>query len=78
MDLSFLAPVGAVIALLFAFYNAMKVKKADEGSEKVRELSKSISQGANAYLKRQYKTVIIFFFHKIPLINAFFSRSFVY
>ena len=61
MDLSFLAPVGAVIALLFAFYNAMKVKKADEGSEKVRELSKSISQGANAYLKRQYKTVIIFF-----------------
>ncbi len=61
MDLSFLAPIGAVIALLFAFYNAMKVKKADEGSEKVRELSKSISQGANAYLKRQYKTVIIFF-----------------
>ena len=61
MDLSFLAPVGAVIALLFAFYNAMKVKKSDEGSEKVRELSKSISQGANAYLKRQYKTVIIFF-----------------
>ena len=61
MDLSLLAPIGAVIALLFAFYNAMKVKKADEGSEKVRELSKSISQGANAYLKRQYKTVIIFF-----------------
>ena len=61
MDLSFLAPVGAVIALLFAFFNAMKVKKADQGSEKVRELSKSIKDGANAYLKRQYKTVIIFF-----------------
>ncbi len=61
MDLSLLAPVGAVIALVFALYNAMKVKKADQGSEKVRELSKSIAQGANAYLKRQYKTVIIFF-----------------
>ena len=57
MDLIWIAPVGALIALLFAVYNAYKVKRADQGNEKVRELSGIIRQGANAYLKRQYRTV---------------------
>ena len=61
MDLIWIAPVGALIALLFAGYNAFKVKRADQGNEKVRQLSGIIKQGANAYLKRQYKTVCIFF-----------------
>ncbi len=61
MDLIWFAPVGALLALLFAGYNALKVKRADEGNEKVRKLSGIIKQGANAYLKRQYKTVAIFF-----------------
>ena len=61
MDLIWLAPAGALIALLFAGYNALKVKRADEGNEKVKELSGIIRKGANAYLKRQYKTVCIFF-----------------
>ena len=61
MDLIWIAPAGALIALLFAVYNAYKVKRADQGNDKVRELSGIIKQGANAYLKRQYKTVCIFF-----------------
>ncbi len=61
MDLIWIAPVGALIALLFAGYNAYKVKRADEGNDRVRQLSGIIRQGANAYLKRQYKTVCIFF-----------------
>ena len=61
MDLIWIAPVGALTALLFAGYNAFKVKRADQGNEKVRQLSGIIKQGANAYLKRQYKTVCIFF-----------------
>lgn len=61
MDLIWIAPAGALIALLFALYNAYKVKRADQGNDRVRELSGIIKQGANAYLKRQYKTVGIFF-----------------
>ncbi|MBQ7700690.1 MAG: sodium-translocating pyrophosphatase [Clostridia bacterium] len=61
MDLIWIAPIGALIALLFALYNAYKVKRADQGNDKVRELSGIIKQGANAYLKRQYRTVGIFF-----------------
>ena len=57
MDLIWLSPLGALIALLFAAYNAYRVKKADPGSERVRAISDTIKQGANAYLKRQYKTV---------------------
>ena len=61
MDLIWIAPAGALIALLFAVFNAYKVKRADQGDDKVRELSGIIRQGANAYLKRQYKTVGVFF-----------------
>ena len=61
MDFTLIAPVGAVIALLFAAYNTLKVKKAEKGSEKVQALSEIIRKGANAYLKRQYKTVGVFF-----------------
>lgn len=61
MDLIWLSPLGALIALLFAAYNAYRVKKADPGSERVRAISDTIKQGANAYLKRQYKTVGVFF-----------------
>ena len=61
MDLIWIVPVGALVALLFALYNAYKVKRADQGNDKVKALSDIIKQGANAYLKRQYKTVGIFF-----------------
>ncbi len=61
MDLWFLLPIGALAALAFAAYNAYKVKKCDCGNETVKSLSDSIKAGANAYLKRQYKTVVIFF-----------------
>ena len=61
MDLIWIAPAGALVALLFAVFNAYKVKRADQGNDKVRELSGIIKQGANAYLKRQYRTVGIFF-----------------
>ena len=44
MDLIWLAPAGALIALLFAGYNALKVKRADEGNEKVKELLVSLKE----------------------------------
>ncbi len=59
--ITYLAPVGAVIALLFAFYLAKKVLRADEGTELMKKISMSVRKGANAYLKRQYTGVAGFF-----------------
>ncbi len=52
---------GAVVALLFALFTAKKVLNFSEGTDKMKQISMSIRKGANAYLKRQYKVVLVFF-----------------
>ena len=61
MDLTILAPIGAVLALLFVIYQAKRVMKEDEGTDLMKSLSQKIRTGADAYLKRQYKTVAVVF-----------------
>ncbi|AEF83913.1 V-type H(+)-translocating pyrophosphatase [Treponema primitia ZAS-2] len=56
-----LVPIGSVIALIFAFIQGRKVLGFSEGSELMQKISRSIRQGANAYLKRQYTGVLLFF-----------------
>ena len=51
----------AVIALVFAAVKFYSVKRKPEGTEKMASISAKIRKGAMAYLKRQYKTVGIFF-----------------
>ncbi len=53
--------VGAVLALIFAVIMARKVMGFSEGTDLMKKISSSIRKGANAYLKRQYKIVFIFF-----------------
>ncbi|MBQ7836887.1 MAG: sodium-translocating pyrophosphatase [Clostridia bacterium] len=53
--------IGAAAALLFALFTARKVLKFSEGTEKMQKISASIRAGANAYLKRQYAIVLVFF-----------------
>ena len=53
--------IGSLIALLFAFLTSKKIMKFSEGNEKMQKISNAIREGANAYLKRQYKVVGIFF-----------------
>lgn len=53
--------LGAVIALVFAAVTAKKVLNFSEGTEQMQKIAKSIRAGANAYLKRQYSVVAIFF-----------------
>ncbi len=53
--------VCSLLALLFAAFTAKKLMKFSQGNEKMQKISQSIRQGANAYLKRQYKVVGIFF-----------------
>ncbi|MEG0257690.1 MAG: sodium-translocating pyrophosphatase [Christensenella sp.] len=61
MDIMYLALIGALIALVFAAITASGVLKKDEGSEKIKGIAAAIRKGANAYLRRQYKSVAIFF-----------------
>lgn len=61
MDLLLLAPVGSIIALVFAGYLVYKIFKSSEGTEQMKKLAIAIREGANAYLKRQYSGVAIFF-----------------
>lgn len=61
MFLAALTFAGAAIALLFALFTAKKVLKAPEGTDKMKKISASIKSGANAYLKRQYVIVTVFF-----------------
>jgi K(+)-stimulated pyrophosphate-energized sodium pump len=55
------APVGSIVALLFAAYLAFSILKADEGTDKMKEIAQAVRVGARAYLKRQYLGVSIFF-----------------
>ena len=52
---------GSILALLFALLMSRKVLKFSEGTDLMKKISLSIRKGANAYLKRQYKIVLIFF-----------------
>ncbi|MDD6735063.1 MAG: sodium-translocating pyrophosphatase, partial [Clostridiales bacterium] len=52
---------GAFLALIFAYVVAKRVLKFSEGNDKMKKIAGYIRTGANAYLKRQYKVVAIFF-----------------
>ena len=53
--------IGAAIALIFAIIQRKKVMSFTEGTDRMAEIAQSIRDGANAYLKRQYKTVAVVF-----------------
>ncbi|UCH43837.1 MAG: sodium-translocating pyrophosphatase [Dehalococcoidales bacterium] len=56
----YLAPAAAVIALIFAFLFYRNMKKESEGTDSMKAIAAAVREGANAYLKRQYKVVAIF------------------
>lgn len=58
---AFATLIGAIIALVFAGVMAKRVLGFDRGTEKMKKISDSVKAGANAYLKRQYTVVSIFF-----------------
>lgn len=62
MNLLWLAPMGAGLALAFVVYLIFAVVlPKDPGTEKMQEIAKFVSEGAFAYLRRQYSIVGIFF-----------------
>ncbi|MCF7793908.1 MAG: sodium-translocating pyrophosphatase [Candidatus Cloacimonetes bacterium] len=57
----YIAPIGAIMALIFAFIFYKSVKKQDPGNDEMQRIAKHVRDGAFAYLKQQYKGVGIFF-----------------
>jgi len=56
-----LAPICAIIALLFVWKQARNVMSYPEGTDKMKAIAMAIRNGARTYLKRQYAVVSIFF-----------------
>ena len=52
---------GATLALVFAAIQAKRVLAFPEGSDVMKRIAASIRTGANAYLKRQSRTLFIFY-----------------
>ncbi|WP_312091879.1 sodium-translocating pyrophosphatase, partial [Aminipila sp.] len=49
----------AIIALVFAYGLSSWIGKVDEGNDRMREIAGYIREGAMAFLRREYKTMII-------------------
>ena len=60
-EVFWLVPVASLVALGMALYFYLQMKKADEGTERMREIAMHVRKGAMAYLKQQYKVVTIVF-----------------
>lgn len=56
-----LVPIASIIALLFARYFFVQMKKESEGNERMKTIAQHVRTGAMAYLKQQYKIVGLVF-----------------
>jgi len=59
--LYYLAPLGAIVALVMAFVFSRGVMAHSEGEPEMIEIAEYVRAGAMAYLKRQYKVVFVVF-----------------
>ncbi|MBR1594080.1 MAG: sodium-translocating pyrophosphatase [Alloprevotella sp.] len=59
--LFWLVPVASVVALSMAWVFFKSMMKADEGTPRMKEIAEYVRKGAMAYLKQQYKVVLIVF-----------------
>lgn len=59
--LFYLVPLAAIAALFFARYFFVEMMKESEGTPRMKEIASYVRSGAMAYLKQQYKVVILVF-----------------
>mgnify|MGYP001390391348 CR=1 FL=1 len=56
--MAFVCPA-SIIALGFAAFNFMVVRKLDEGTDRMQEIASAIRTGANAFINYEYKIISI-------------------
>ena len=72
-NLIWAAPVLAILALVFAAAKTSMVSKAEAGTDRMKEIANSISEGAHAFLFAEYKILVIFVAVLFVLIGFFIS-----
>jgi K(+)-stimulated pyrophosphate-energized sodium pump len=55
-----IAPIAAIISILMGLVFYRYVQRQDSGSEKMKEISNAIKDGAKAFIKREYTTLAVF------------------
>ncbi|MBE0415008.1 MAG: sodium-translocating pyrophosphatase [Dehalococcoidia bacterium] len=60
IDPIFIAIIAGALGLAFAAFLATYVLRQDQGSERMREISGAIKEGAMAFLRREYQILAIF------------------
>ncbi len=58
--LMYLSVGAGVIALLYALLLSMRVKRQEEGTERMKQIAASINEGARAFLFSEYRILVIF------------------
>jgi len=74
MTLFYLVPAFGVLALLYTFIKSAWVTKQDAGSDRMKEISRYIAEGAMAFLKAEYK-ILTYFVIIAGLLLAFMGYS---
>ena len=59
VDITLVVPIAGAVGLAFAGYLTWYVFRKDQGTPEMQEVSNAIRQGAEAFMKRQYSTIII-------------------
>ncbi len=60
-NLFYFVPAASLVALFFAWWFFRQMMKEGEGTPTMKEIAQYVREGAMAYLKQQYKVVIIVF-----------------
>ena len=60
-NLFYLVPAAALVALFFAWFFFRQMMRESEGTVTMKEIAQYVREGAMAYLKQQYKVVVIVF-----------------
>ena len=68
---SLIAPIAGVLGMLVVAYLAWSIKREEAGTPRMKEIASYIQEGANAFLKRQYMTIIYFIIALAALIAIF-------
>ncbi|MBU8914077.1 MAG: sodium-translocating pyrophosphatase, partial [Spirochaetales bacterium] len=69
VKLFWIVPACAALTLIFAYYFFRQMKKTSEGTDQMKKIASYVRDGSMAYLKQQYKVVLIVF----AVLTAFFA-----
>ena len=74
-NIAYLIPVAGAVALLFTFIKSKAVDKADPGSERMKRIAGNITDGAMAFLRAEYRILLMVVIAVAVLLAAFYSET---